>query len=214
MNSCVDLGKFQTISQTVMFGLSLKCVLPQAPCSLILNLYESLGKLNPYVSHSFTLTSSKYSLKESLDVLNSWNHIFLPSLGCCLSCGQHLKGRKYVRPFGEWWGPQLRLLLPLGHSEKSSKCGLCFITALQSAKRNHHVQPLERDVILSRKWKIQNQESNMSPGPPLFTDPILLFVTRSASAPYILFLANEKSNFKIFLLHCLEKHETFLSCPN
>ena len=109
-----------------MFGLSLKHVLPQAPCSLILNLYESLGKRNPYVSHSFTLTSSKYSLKGSLDVLNSWNHIFLPSLGCCLSGGQHLKERKYVRPFGVWWGPQLRLLLPLGHYEESSKCGLCF----------------------------------------------------------------------------------------
>lgn len=87
---------------------------------------RSSGKWNPYDSHSSTLTSSKYSLKESLDVLSSWNHIFLPKLGSCFSCGRHLKGRKYVHPFGVWRGPQVRLLLSLGQSEKSCKCGLYY----------------------------------------------------------------------------------------
>lgn len=57
------------ISQIVMFGLNLKHILPQVSYSLILKLYGSSEKWNSYVSHSFTLTSSKYSLKESLALL-------------------------------------------------------------------------------------------------------------------------------------------------
>jgi hypothetical protein len=54
-----------------MFGLSPKHDLLQAPCALILNLYRSSEKWNPYVSHLFMLTSSKYGLNESLDVSRS-----------------------------------------------------------------------------------------------------------------------------------------------
>lgn len=157
-----------------MFGLSLKHVLPQTPCSLILNLYGSSGTWNPYVFHSFTLTSSKYSLKESLDVFSSWNRIFLPKLGSCPSCGLYLQGRKYVHPFGVWLRSPVQIV-PSSGAWKVFQMWHVIMTTLQSAKLNRIVQPLEQDVFLSRKWKIQSPASNISPGTYSFHWHLILF---------------------------------------
>lgn len=151
------------ISQTFMFGLSLQHVFPQAPCSLILNLYGSSGKWNPCVSHSFTVTSSKYSLKESLDVLSSWSHIFLPKLGSCLPVVCTSKEENMVILLG------LRPPLPLGYNEKTSTRGI-----LSSPIHNCPIKPQcpavwNQTLFPSRKWKIQNSSVQHFPRHLLFS---------------------------------------------